>query len=202
MLENAYNQPRERSYLGGNHMREKLSIRELVLVGMGAALMAVFSQIAIPLPIGVPVTLQAFAVVIIAIVLEQKLATLALLIFTLVGSVGVPVFANFNGGLRVIVGPTGGYLIGFIIMAVIIGFASKTNDLKKILLGTYIGLAADYVIGVAQLAFVAHLSLTKALAGGFYPFVIKDIIFVGIAAAIALKIKKIVRKELLKSVAA
>ncbi|MDF2596088.1 MAG: BioY family protein [Clostridia bacterium] len=64
-------------------MKNKLSIKELTLVGMGAALMAVFSQIAIPLPIGVPVTLQAFAVVIIAIVLEQKLAVLALFIFTL-----------------------------------------------------------------------------------------------------------------------
>ena len=182
-------------------MQGKLTIRELTLVGMSAALMAVFSQISIPLPVGVPLTLQAFAVVVIAIVLEQKLGCLAMLIFTLVGSIGIPVFANLSGGLRVIVGPTGGYIIGFIVMTLIIGFASKTNDKKKIFLGVYIGLMTDYVIGVTQLAFVAQLSLTKALAGGFYPFIIKDIIAVGLAAVVALKIKKGLKKELLKNVA-
>lgn len=182
-------------------MQGKLSIKELTLVGMSAALMAVFSQIAIPLPVGVPITLQAFAVVVIAIVLEQKLATLAMLIYTLVGSIGIPVFANLNGGLRVVVGPTGGYIIGFIIMTVIIGFVSKTNQKWKIFIGVYIGLIADYAIGVTQLAFVAKLSLPKALAAGLYPFVIKDIIFAALAAMIALKIKKGLKKELLKSVA-
>jgi biotin transport system substrate-specific component len=180
-------------------MKNKLSIKELTLVGMGAALMAVFSQIAIPLPIGVPVTLQAFAVVIIAIVLEQKLAVLALFIFTLVGSIGVPVFANFNGGIRVVIGPTGGYLIGFIIMGFIIGAASKTNNKWIIFASVYAGLIVDYIIGVTQLALVAKLSLAQALAGGMYPFVIKDVIAVGLAAVVALQIKRIVRKELVKS---
>jgi biotin transport system substrate-specific component len=161
--------------------------------------MAVFSQIAIPLPIGVPVTLQAFAVVIIAIVLEQKLATLALFIFTLVGGIGVPVFANFNAGIRVIIGPTGGYIIGFIMMAFIIGAASKSNNKWEIFISVYAGLVVDYTIGVAQLAIVAKLSLAQALAGGMYPFVIKDVIAVGLGAIVALKIKRIVRKELIKS---
>jgi len=180
-------------------MQGKLSIRELTLVGMSAALMAVFSQIAIPLPVGVPITLQVFAVVVIAIVLEQKLATLAMLIYTLVGSIGIPIFANLSGGVRVIVGPTGGYIIGFIVMTLVIGFISKTNNKWKIFIGVYIGLAIDYVIGVTQLALVAKLPLSKALIGGFYPFIIKDLIIVGLAAMIALKIKKGLRKELLKN---
>lgn len=182
-------------------MKDKLSIRELTLVGMGAALMAVFSQISIPLPIGVPLTLQAFAVVIIAIVLEQKLATLALFIFTLVGSIGVPVFANFNGGIRVVIGPTGGYIIGFILMGFMIGAAAKSHKKWIIFTSVYVGLLVDYIVGVAQLALVAELSLAEALAGGMYPFIIKDLIAVGLGAVIALQIKRSVKKEFTKSAA-
>lgn len=181
-------------------MKGHLSIKELTLVGMGAALMSIFSQISIPLPIGVPITLQAFAVVVIAVVLEQKLATLSLLIFTLVGSIGVPVFANFNQGVRVLLGPTGGYIIGFILMAFVIGYASKSNTKWKIFIGTYIALMLAYVVGVAQLSVVANLTLSQALAGGFYPFIIKDLVAVGLAVMIALPIKKTVKKELARSV--
>lgn len=181
-------------------MERKRSIKEITFIAMGAALMAVLSQISIPLPIGVPITLQAFWVVILGVVLERKLVMGVMGIYMLLGAIGVPVFANFKAGLNVIVGPTGGYLIGFVIMAVLVGWASSSNHIGKIIGMAYIGLFLDYVIGVGQLMFVSKLSLTQGLVGGFYPFVVKDVLLVGIGVIVALKMKKLLRRVILKPV--
>ena len=97
----------------------RLSVREMIMVGVGAALMAVFSQLSIPLP-SVPLTLQVFGVVIISVILGKKLGTLSIIVFMLLGAIGLPVFASFTGGLNIITGATGGYIIGFVFMAFIL----------------------------------------------------------------------------------
>lgn len=172
-------------------MKGNLSTHEMVLVGLCAALMGVFSQLAIPLPFTtVPLTLQAFGVVIIAIILEAKLATFALLVYTLVGAIGLPVFANFGRGLGVVVGPTGGYIIGFIAMAFIIGFVARQKNKILLALGVYIGLAVEFVFGVMQLKWVLGLSMEDALISGLYPFLLKDIIMAGLGTIVALQIKR------------
>lgn len=172
-----------------------ISLRKQVLVGVCAALMVVFSQITIPLPFSVvPITLQTFAVMLIAIVLEAKLATVTLGIYTLLGCIGLPVFAGFSGGLHTVVGPTGGFIIGFIVMAFIIGWASKTGSKIILWIGTYVGLMMDYILGVVQLAFVAHMSLNEALVAGAYPFLPKDLILAAVAVGVASRIKVMIKK--------
>lgn len=181
---------------------KKSNIKELTMIGLCAALMAVFSQISIPLPSGVPITLQPFAVVLICILLEERLGTFSILTFILIGAIGLPVYANFNSGFSAILGPTGGFLTGFLIMAFIVGLFSKSKNKKLIFTGAYLGLIADYVVGVLQLALVLNVSIAEALVIGCYPYIIKDLILTAVAVVIALKIKPLIKKELTKVIKA
>ncbi|MEQ8155296.1 MAG: biotin transporter BioY [Clostridiaceae bacterium] len=172
-------------------MNNKLSVRDISFIGMGAALMAVLSQISIPVPFSaVPLTLSVTGVMLLSLILKPKQSFLSVLIFILLGSAGVPVFANFRGGFNVILGPTGGYLIGYLLMTLVIGYAAKKDNTVAIVTSVYAALALDYLLGVSQLAFVAHLSLNKALIAGFYPFIIKDIVLSFIVCMLGIKIKK------------
>ena len=102
-----------------------LSTRDIVRVGMFAAFLAVMSQLSVPLPGGVPVTIQVFAVAVVGAALGSKLGALAVLVYILVGAVGMPVFANFRGGLEVLAGTSGGYIIGWPFMALLCGLSQK-----------------------------------------------------------------------------
>jgi biotin transport system substrate-specific component len=178
-------------------MKTKLSIKEITLIGMCAALMVIFSQIAIPVPFTVvPITLQVFGIVLLATITGKKIAPISLAVFACIGAIGLPVFSNFSGGFGVIAGPKGGYIIGFIVMAFIIGLFSEKDNKVLIFVGAYIGTLVDYIFGVAQLMFILNLNLEQALVAGFYPFVIKDIIIIPIAVFVALAVKKSVAKIL------
>ena len=181
---------------------KKYTIKELTTIGLCSALLAVFSQISIPLPSGVPISLQPFAVVLISVLLERKLGTLSILTFLLIGAIGIPVFANFNYGFSAILGPTGGFLTGFLIMAFVIGSFAKSRNKKIIFTGAYLGLICDYIFGVLQLSLVLKVSIPEALIIGCYPYILKDLILTAVAVIIALKIKPTIKKELSKVVGA
>nr|WP_307989608.1 biotin transporter BioY [uncultured Niameybacter sp.] len=173
-------------------MNKKLSTKELVIVGLGAALMGVFSQLSIPIPT-VPLTLQVFGAIILAVILESKLATLSMIVYTLIGGIGIPVFANFNRGFNVIVGPTGGYILGFILLAYIVGKVAEQKNKSILIIGTYMGLILQYMIGTLQLKMVLNMSFGEAMIAGVYPFILKDLILTGVALVVALQVKKQVR---------
>lgn len=182
-------------------MKLNLSIKEMTLIGMCAALMAIFSQISIPLPFtAVPVTLQIFGLVVIAVIVGTKIGTLSLIVFVILGTIGLPVFANFSGGLGVIVGPTGGYIIGFIIMAFLIGYASSNGNKILLFVASYIGVTIDLLLGTLYLKIVTKLTIQGALIAGFYPFIIKDFITVALAVFIGLKVKRSVWHILARNV--
>lgn len=181
-------------------MKLNLSIKEITLVGMCAALMAIFSQLSIPLPFtSVPVTLQVFGLVILAVIVGAKVGTLSLIIYVIIGAIGLPVFANFHSGFGVLIGPTGGYIIGFVIMAFLIGYASSKKN--KIILFTvsYLGVLIDLILGTIQLKVVTGMTVNAALIAGLYPFILKDLITVSIAVIIGLKVKKSVASILTKN---
>ena len=102
-------------------------MRDITYVGLFTAVIAVMAQISIPMPLGVPMTMQTFAITLAAVVLGSKLSAYASLIYVLLGAVGVPVFANLSAGFDKIVGPTGGFLISFPLMAFIIGWGMSTK---------------------------------------------------------------------------
>jgi biotin transport system substrate-specific component len=165
----------------------KLSARELVLVGLFAAITAVCAQISIPLPFTtVPFTLQVLAVCLSGAILGKRLGALSQIVYLLLGAIGIPVFAGFSGGLSKLVGNTGGYLIAFPIAALIIGYVfEKRNGIIVNFLSMLAGLIVIYAIGVTQLKFVAGLPWPTAYVYGAAPFIILDVVKAIIATAVA-----------------
>lgn len=184
-------------------MKLNLSIKEITQIGMCAALMAIFSQLSIPLPFtSVPVTLQILGLIVLAVIVGAKIATLSLIVFVILGAIGLPVFANFSGGFGVILGPTGGYIIGFIIMAFLIGYASSKQNKILLFIAAYIGVTIDLVLGTLYLKIVTGMNMKAALIAGLYPFILKDFIIVAIAVIIGLNVKKRVESILTRNVVA
>lgn len=146
----------------------KLSVRELILVALFAALLALLSQLAIPLPSGVPATLQTFAVALCGFTLGVKKGTIAVAVYLLLGAIGLPVFAGFLGGVGVFVGVTGGFLWGFLALAALCGTG-------RVCLAP-LGLMACHALGVAQFALVAQTSLGQSFVLVSLPYLLKDAI--------------------------
>ena len=94
----------------------------LTHIALLAAILVVCSQITIPFPGSVPITLQTFAIALIAYIMGSYKGALTLIIYLGLGAIGLPVFAGFKGGFDTLIGPTGGYLIGFLPMIVLIGW--------------------------------------------------------------------------------
>ena len=113
--------------------KSKFSVRDICYAGLFAAVIAVMAQISIPMPLGVPMTMQTFAITLAAVVLGSKLSAIASLVYLALGAVGVPVLANFSGGFDKFVGPTGGFLISFPLMAYIIGLGVEHRDALRVL---------------------------------------------------------------------
>ena len=113
-----------------NEFSNRISVKNIVLAGMFAAFLAVMSQVSLPMPTGVPITVQVFAVALVGVILGWKRGVLAVLVYILIGAVGVPVFANFKGGLSVLTGLTGGYIIAWPVMTILCGIQPKTQNAK------------------------------------------------------------------------
>lgn len=173
-------------------MKANLTTKQITVIGLGVALMAAFSQLAIPLPT-VPLTLQVFGAILLSIILEAKLATFTMIIYTLVGAIGIPVFANFGRGLSVLVGPTGGYITGFIVLALMIGKVAEQKNKGLLIAGAYTGLIMQYLIGTVQLKAVLNMSFHEAMMAGVYPFIVKDLILTGVAVGVGIQIKNRMR---------
>ena len=128
-------------------------ISDIVYIGMSAAIIAVCAWIQIPLT--VPITLQTMGVALVAGLFGAKRGTLATLLYILIGAIGVPVFSGFKSGFGVLLGSTGGYIIGFIFTALIVGLVSdKTNKLWAIILSMVLGVLVCYAFGTVWFAVV------------------------------------------------
>ncbi|HOG18475.1 MAG TPA: biotin transporter BioY [Syntrophales bacterium] len=155
---------------------ERSSLRGRIYASMFGALTAVGAYIVIPVP-PVPVTMQTFFLYLAACLLGGPLGAWSQIVYVLIGAIGLPVFAAGKGGLGVLLGPTGGYLIGFIVGAYVTGRlarAGKPAGAFRLLLAMVAGTACLYALGVAQLMVVAKLSPAKALAVGIVPFLPGD----------------------------
>lgn len=159
-----------------------------------AAVTAVAAQIAIPVPFSpVPFTLQVLAVVLAGLLLGPRYGALAMAVYLLIGAVGVPVFSQFSGGLGRILGPTGGYLLSYPLAAAVAGLAARTavsaprsRALTTSVLWGVTGLAIIYTIGAAWLSVATGISIGVAVAQGVLPFVVFDLVKVGLAVLVAI----------------
>ncbi len=163
-------------------------LRDLTLIVLGALFVAALAQVQIPLPFTpVPITGQTFGVLLVGAALGSKHGTASLASYLAMGIVGLPFFAGGAHGLKIVLGATGGYLIGFIVAAYVIGLLAEhglERSVRTSLVPFFVGTVIIYVCGVAWLTVVLG-SFSKALAAGLLPFLIGDGIKL-VAAALTL----------------
>lgn len=170
---------------------QKIRTKQMVLIALMTAVTCVLGPLSIPLPFSpVPISLTNFAIFLAIFVLGMKNGTISFIIYLLLGAVGVPVFSSFRGGLQVLAGPTGGYLIGFIFLALIMGFALDHFDRKLVptIIGMIIGMVVCYAFGTVWLAKLLSLSFKEGLMMGVIPYLPGDAAKIIIAAIVGPKL--------------
>ena len=170
---------------------QKIKTKQMVLIALMTAVTCVLGPLSIPLPFSpVPISLTNFAIFLAIFVLGMKNGTISFVIYLLLGAVGVPVFSSFRGGLQVLAGPTGGYLIGFIFLALIMGFALDHFDRKLVptIIGMIIGMVVCYAFGTVWLAKLLSLSFKEGLMMGVIPYLPGDAAKIIIAAIVGPKL--------------
>ncbi|RGI32744.1 biotin transporter BioY [Ruminococcus sp. OM07-7] len=170
---------------------QKIRTKQMVLIALMTAVTCVLGPLSIPLPFSpVPISLTNFAIFLAIFVLGMKNGTISFIIYLLLGAVGVPVFSSFRGGLQVLAGPTGGYLIGFIFLALIMGFALDHFDRKLVptIIGMIIGMVVCYAFGTVWIAKLLSLSFKEGLMMGVIPYLAGDVAKIIIAAIVGPKL--------------
>ena len=173
--------------------QKKISVSEMALIAVMAAVTCIMGPLSIPIPFSVvPISLTNLAVYLAIYVLGCRRGTLSYLVYLLLGLVGVPVFSGFSGGVGKLFGPTGGYLLGFIFMALICGWAIDHFSCKLVpsFIGMLLGTVVCYAFGTAWLAYQANLTFMAALAAGVLPFIPGDLAKMVIAAVLGPQIRR------------
>ena len=169
---------------------ERLSsrARHVALILAGALLIYLSALVVIPIPGNpVPITGQTFGVLLVGGALGFRRGLAAVLLYLLLGVVGLPFFAEGKGGVSVILGASGGYLIGFILAGALVGRLAELGwdrHLAGAVGAMVIGNALIYVVGLPWLAFVAHLDAMTAVQKGLVPFIFGDILKLILAAVV------------------
>ncbi|MBW2095646.1 MAG: biotin transporter BioY [Deltaproteobacteria bacterium] len=171
-------------------MKTDTFLQGLIYAALFGAGTAAGAYLMVPVP-PVPITLQTLFLYLAGALLGGRLALLSQVVYLILGIIGLPVFAGGKAGLGVLFGPTGGYLIGFLPAAYIVG---KWNEMLKapsfsmVLLSMIAGTIPIYVLGVLQLCFVAKLGVGKAVSVGMLPFLIGDGIKIVVATLLAQRV--------------
>lgn len=182
-------------------MNRKNDFNDFIYAALFAALIAVLGVISIPLPFSpVPISGQSLGVMLAGCILSVRQAGLGLLGFLLLGAVGLPVFAGFSGGIGILVGPRGGYLVGYLIGGIVIALIKgQQNKLWRLALANIIGgIGVVYLFGVPWLSFITGIGLNKALLTGALPFIPGDLIKVVVATFIGVAVNKRLLKAQVK----
>jgi biotin transport system substrate-specific component len=171
---------------------------DAVLAVGGAAFIAVAAQISISLPFTpVPITGQTFAVAATAAALGLRTGAASSILYVAAGLVGLPVYADASSGWHAVSGATGGYLIGFIACALIVGWCGDrgwTSSFSSTVGAMLLGETVIYICGLLWLRHSLHTPLEKTLEYGLYPFVVGDLIKVYAAAGVLPPAHRLVRR--------
>jgi len=165
----------------------KLSVRDICFIGIFAAVISVMA-VSIPLPNGVPVTLQTFGIMLAGIILGPKKGAIAVLVYILLGAMGVPVFSGFKGGFAIITGPTGGFILSFPLIALFAGIGSLKNNFTLVT-GIIAGVLLNYFCGMVWFSFVMNSNMYAAFMACVLPFLPADTVKVVLAAVAGKQVK-------------
>ncbi len=168
-------------------------VKELVLIGLMSAVICILGPLSVTIPISpVPISMTNLVLY----VLGAKRGCISYLIYLLIGFVGVPVFSAFSAGPAKLLGPTGGYLLGFIFMALVAGFFidKYPSHMGMCLLGMVIGTVICYIFGTVWLSWQAKMQLPAALMAGVVPFLPGDVCKMVLAMLAGPQIRKRLQK--------
>ena len=166
-------------------MKSRLTASDLARTGLFAALILVCTHLSIPMPSGVPLTLQTFAVALGGFLLGPVYGTLAVAVYLLLGAAGLPVFSGFTGGIGRFVGPTGGFLWGFLLLACGCGLGGRRSLPLRFLPGL-----AGHLLGALWYAYTAGLTFPAAALTVSLPFLPKDVASLALALVFARLLEK------------
>lgn len=172
------------------------TLQAQILSALFAALIGISSQIAIPVG-PVPITLGTFAVFLAGTLLGKKFGALSVLLYILLGAVGVPVFSYFRSGLSILISPSGGFMIGYLAAAFIIGWMTEKKGFSyfwlfsSMLLGNFV----CYLFGLLWFMYLTHTSWEQAFAICIFPFIPGDVLKIGLAAFFTKKLRRFIAKD-------
>lgn len=164
--------------------------KEMILCAVFAAVLCVFSVVAVPVGT-IPVTLGVLGVLLCAVILGRKCSFIATVIFILLGAAGLPVFSGMQGGVQVLLGPTGGYIWAYPVMGLLAGTAVKRQKHWLIVcLVCIVSVCVCYLLGTAQFVLVTRKTWQQALVLCVYPFLLPDMVKCVLAAWLGTQIRR------------
>lgn len=175
------------NYKSKHNAKYKTSTKNLVLTSMFTAILCVMAQISIPTPM-IPFTMSLFAIFLIGALLPPRLALMSVLAYVLLGAFGLPVFAGFKGGLHVVAGMTGGFIMAYPLMSFVTALSYKIVKKYKIAalsIGMLLSLILCYLIGSLWFSYSTGNSFYYALTVCVVPYILFDLIKVGLAISVS-----------------
>lgn len=168
-----------------------VSVRKLTLCALFAALTVVCSQLAIPTPWGVPINLALFAVYLSGSMLGPVWGAASQAVFLGLAAIGLPVMAGFRGGLAALAGPTGGYAVGYVLAALIIGAMSvRERGFGWLYAAMVLGSAGCYLFGTLWYMALTHIGFAQALLLCVAPYLPGDAVKIALAASLTRALDK------------
>lgn len=171
-----------------------MGTKSLALIGLFVATTAVLAQISIPLPFSpVPLTGQTFSVFLAGALLRGRQAAFAMIAYMLLGAVGVPVFARGQAGPGVLLGPTGGYLFGFVLGAYVEARILENKGAatyRRLVWAMLTCLLLTYALGALRLVTLLRITPREALAVGVIPYLPLDLLKLLVAAVVAVPVRR------------
>ncbi|MCM3568055.1 biotin transporter BioY [Neobacillus mesonae] len=172
-------------------LQSHTQLKMWIFSALFAAIIGILAQVTIPLPL-VPITGQTLAVGLAATILGSRYGTLSVILYAFMGAAGIPFFSEMSGGFGVIVGPTGGFIVGFIPAAFITGLIlEKTKyTIPQAMIANTAAMLITLSIGTVWLKFAANLNWSTAFASGFLPFIVVGVIKAFLASWIGITVYK------------
>ena len=170
---------------------KKLTTYQMAVTAVMAAVLCVLGPLTVPIG-AVPIPLANFVICLSAWLLGPKFGTLSVAIYLVLGLVGIPVFSGYGAGLAKVAGPTGGYLVGYLLLAFIGGLFIEKSKGQPVVsaVGLILGDAACYVLGTAWFVFQMKCELGHALAVCVYPFLLLDLAKIVVSCVVGALLRK------------